>query len=58
MTPPWIDGEMNVQVKLQAQRLSVCIHDLRRDIVCPQFIEDFVVSIIKTLNEVLLQMFE
>lgn len=55
MTPPWIDGEVNVEVKLQAQSLSVCIHDLRRDTVCPQFIEDFVVSIIKTLNEVLLQ---
>lgn len=55
MTPPWIDGEINVEVKLQAQSLSVCIQDLKRDTVCPQFIEDFVVPIIKTLNEVLLQ---
>lgn len=55
MLPPRVNGEINVEVKLQAQSLSICIHDLRGDVVCPEFKEDFVVSIIETLSEVLLQ---
>lgn len=53
--PQWEDGEVDVKVELQALGLSVCVFDLWRNIVCPQFKEHFVVSIIKRAEEVFLQ---
>lgn len=54
MPPQWVDGEMDVKVELQALGLSICIFYLRGNIVCPQFKEHFVVSIIKRAKEVFL----
>lgn len=51
----WVDGEVDVKVELKALGLGVCIFYLRGDIVCPQFKEHFVVSVIKRAKEVFLE---
>lgn len=53
--PQWVDGEVDVKVKLQALRLRVCVFYLRGNILCPQFKEHFVVSIIKRAKKVFLE---
>lgn len=55
MPPQWVDGEMDVKVELQALGLCVSVFYLRGNIVCPQFKEYFVVSIIKRAKEVFLE---
>lgn len=53
--PQWVNSEVDVQVELQALGLSVCVFYLRGNIVCPQFKENFVISIIKRAMEVILK---
>ena len=49
MPSQWVDGEVDVEVELQAQ-----VFYLRGNILCPQFKEHLVVSIIKSTKEVFL----
>ncbi len=53
--PQWVNGEVDVKVELQALSLSVCVFYLKGNIVCPQFKEHFVVSIIERAKEVFLE---
>lgn len=46
---------MDVKVEFQALGLSICVFYLRRNIVCPQSKEHFVVSIIERAKEVFLE---
>lgn len=52
--PQWEDGEVDVEVELQALGLSVRVFNLRGNILSPQFKEHFVVSVVKTAKEVFL----
>lgn len=47
-----VDSEVDVKVELQALGLSICVVYCRGNILCPQFKEYFVVSIIKGAEEV------
>lgn len=53
--PQWVDGEMDVKVELQALGLCICVFYLRGNILCPQFKEHFVISIIERAKEVSLE---
>lgn len=55
MTSQRVDGKVDVQVELQALRISICISNLRGNIIVPQFKKHFVISIVKRAEEVLLQ---
>ena len=53
--PQWVDGEVDVKVELQALGFGVCVFYLGGNVLCPQFKEHFVVSVIKRAQEVFLQ---
>lgn len=55
MTSQRVDSKVDVQVELQALGISICIFNLRGNIVIPQFKKHFVISIVKRAEEVLLQ---
>lgn len=47
MTSQRVDGKVDVQVEFQALGISICIFNLRGNIVIPQFKKHFVISIVK-----------
>lgn len=51
----WEDGKMDMKVKFQSLGLSICVNDLRGNIVCPQLKEHLVISIFKAVKEVFLE---
>lgn len=52
----WIDGEVNVQVKLQLLYGRVPVTDVRRHVFCPQLEESLYLAIIKRAEQIFLQM--
>lgn len=53
--PQWVDGEMDMKVELQSLGLSICVFYLRGNILCPQFKEHLMISIVKRAEEVFLE---
>lgn len=48
----WVDGEVDVQVELQALGLRICVAYGRWNILCPQFKKQLVIPIIERTQEI------